>query len=109
MDGQNRGIASADTLWTPLGASVPVNRGTAPELMMFAGRKYLVRTFSAMLQGRLGAKARLNALFVHLQRPAGSRLEINPALRALPNGRRAPRIVLHCGQHAIMGCSDSSG
>lgn len=58
LDGHNRVIASADTLWTPLGASVPVNQGAAPQLMMFAGREYLVRTFSAEgyqgYQGPLG-------------------------------------------------------
>ena len=47
LDGHNRVIESADALWVPLGAVVPVNRGTAPLLMMFAGREYLVRTFPA--------------------------------------------------------------
>ena len=62
MDEQNRGIASADTQWTPLGASVPVKRGAASELMMFAGRKYLVRIFPAEgypgYQGPLGCQVR---------------------------------------------------
>lgn len=46
LDGNNRVIASADTFWVPLGAHVPVNQSAAPQLMMFAGREYLVRTFS---------------------------------------------------------------
>ncbi|MDO8773066.1 MAG: chemotaxis protein CheW [Burkholderiaceae bacterium] len=47
LDGDNRVIESADKLWIPLGAKVPVNRHAEPELMMFGGREYLVRTFSA--------------------------------------------------------------
>ncbi|RJX30366.1 MAG: chemotaxis protein CheW [Oxalobacter sp.] len=45
LDGSNRVIASADPLWMPLGAQVPVNHGSTPLLMMFGGREYLVRTF----------------------------------------------------------------
>ena len=47
LDADNRVIESADALWVPLGALVPVNPKAAPELMMFAGREYLVRTFQA--------------------------------------------------------------
>ena len=55
LDSDNRVIASADKLWIPLGAQVPVNRQALPELMMFSGREYLVRTFSAEgYQGYMG-------------------------------------------------------
>ncbi|WP_420130740.1 chemotaxis protein CheW [Rhodoferax ferrireducens] len=45
LDGENRVIESADALWIPPGAVVPVNPGSTAKLMMFAGREYLVRTF----------------------------------------------------------------
>lgn len=55
LDRDNRVIESADQLWIPLGAKVPVNQNAAPELMMFGGREYLVRTFSAEgYQGYMG-------------------------------------------------------
>jgi CheW-like domain len=55
LDGENRVIASADALWVPVGAIVPVNRGGSANLMMFGGRKYLVQTFGADgYQGYLG-------------------------------------------------------
>lgn len=55
LDGENRVIASADALWVPVGAIVPVNRGGSAKLMMFGGRKYLVQTFGADgYQGYLG-------------------------------------------------------
>lgn len=47
LDGKNRVIASADTVWVPLGSIVPVNCGDSMELMMFGGRQYLIRTFGA--------------------------------------------------------------
>jgi CheW protein len=55
LDSENRVIASADTLWMPLGAVVPVNRSGSTRLMMFGGRKYLVQTFVAEgYQGYMG-------------------------------------------------------
>jgi len=45
LDRENRVIASADPLWMPPGALVPVNRDASSTLMMFGGREYLVRTF----------------------------------------------------------------
>jgi len=55
LDSENRVIASADTLWVPLGAVVPVNRSGSTRLMMFGGRKYLVQTFVAEgYQGYMG-------------------------------------------------------
>ena len=55
LDAGNRVIASADQLWIPLGAQVPVNHAVTPCLMMYAGREYLVRTFtSAGYQGYPG-------------------------------------------------------
>lgn len=47
LDGGGRVIASADPLWIPVGAQVPVNPGGSPEPMMYAGREYLVRTFAS--------------------------------------------------------------
>ncbi|MDA8327478.1 MAG: chemotaxis protein CheW [Betaproteobacteria bacterium] len=47
LDGENRVIASADTMWIPLDVVVPVNRGDSARLMMFGGRKYLIQTFVA--------------------------------------------------------------
>ncbi|MHB1677144.1 MAG: chemotaxis protein CheW [Sulfuriferula sp.] len=55
LDGENRVIASADTLWVPLGAVVPVNCDGSKRLMMFGGRKYLIQTFGAEgYQGYMG-------------------------------------------------------
>lgn len=55
LDGDNRVIESADPLWIPIGATVPVNVTAEPRLMMFAGREYLVRTFRAEgYQGYMG-------------------------------------------------------
>ena len=55
LDAANRVIASADPLWIPLGAQVPVNRDARPSLMMYGGREYLVRTHtSAGYQGYPG-------------------------------------------------------
>lgn len=55
LDAGNRVIASADQLWIPLGAQVPVNRDANPSLLMYAGREYLVRTYtSAGYQGYPG-------------------------------------------------------
>ncbi|SFV14374.1 chemotaxis protein CheW [Pseudoduganella namucuonensis] len=47
LDADNRVIASADPLWIPLGAKVPVNHADAPSLMMFAGREYMVSTYGS--------------------------------------------------------------
>jgi chemotaxis signal transduction protein len=73
----------------------------------------------AMLQGALGGKAGASALFVDRHgtvvastdpgRPAGTRLELDPVLLALPNGRQASRVVVHDGQYAVMACSASCG
>lgn len=57
LDGENRVIASADTSWIPLDAVVPVNRKASSQLMVYAGREYLVRTFvSEGYQGYLGPR-----------------------------------------------------
>ena len=47
LDVENRVIAGADALWIPTGAVVPVSPSASSQLMMFAGREYLVRTFHA--------------------------------------------------------------
>ena len=47
LDAADRVIASADPLWVPVGAKVPVQRGGPAELMMFAGREYLVCTVAS--------------------------------------------------------------
>lgn len=55
LDGANRVIASADPRWIPVGAVVPVNRDADPRLMVYGGREYLARTFSADgYQGYMG-------------------------------------------------------
>ena len=45
LDRDNRVIESADALWIPLDAVVPVNRDATPTLVMFSGREYLASTF----------------------------------------------------------------
>ena len=57
LDADNCVIETADPLWIPLGAVVPVNRTGDPALRMFAGRQYLVRTFPA--EGYQGYKGPL--------------------------------------------------
>lgn len=47
LDANNRVIASFDPLWIPPGALVPVNCDADPAPMMFAGRRYLVRTHAS--------------------------------------------------------------
>jgi chemotaxis signal transduction protein len=47
LDDANRVIASADPLWMPLGATVPVNRDGHPAPVVFAGRAYLARTLGS--------------------------------------------------------------
>ncbi|TCS37415.1 chemotaxis signal transduction protein [Paucimonas lemoignei] len=55
LDGGNRVIASADRSWIDVGAVVPVNRDGSSRLMVYGGREYLVRTFSAAgYQGYMG-------------------------------------------------------
>jgi chemotaxis signal transduction protein len=55
LDGENRVIASADSSWIPLNVVVPVNRAASPQLLVYAGREYLVRTFAAKgYQGYMG-------------------------------------------------------
>lgn len=55
LDGDNRVIASADPRWIPVGATVPVNRDNEPKLVIYGGREYLARTFSADgYQGYMG-------------------------------------------------------
>ena len=45
LDAGNRVIASADPLWMPVGAYVPVNLDGTPHPVMYAGRAYLVRSY----------------------------------------------------------------
>lgn len=55
LDADNRVIASADARWIPAGAQVPVNRDADAKLLVYGGREYLVRTFSAAgYQGYMG-------------------------------------------------------
>lgn len=57
LDGQNQVIESADTVWIPLGSTVPVQHERTPRLHMFAGRQYLVYTKRAQpYQGYPGPK-----------------------------------------------------
>ncbi|HEX5805100.1 MAG TPA: chemotaxis protein CheW [Macromonas sp.] len=55
LDAANRVIASADEHWIPRGAVVPVNLEQKPQLMLYAGREYLVSTSRAEgYQGYMG-------------------------------------------------------
>jgi len=47
LDAQDQVISSADPLWIPAGVRVPTNADGRPQLLMFGGREYLVRTFSS--------------------------------------------------------------
>lgn len=47
LDADNRVIASADPLWVPLGARVPVNQDGASPLLLHGGRTYLTQTVAA--------------------------------------------------------------
>jgi chemotaxis signal transduction protein len=47
LDAHNQVISSADPLWIPAGVKVPTNADGRPQLLMFGGREYLVRTFSS--------------------------------------------------------------
>jgi chemotaxis signal transduction protein len=47
LDAQDHVISSADPLWIPAGVKVPTNVDGHPQLLMFGGREYLVRTFSS--------------------------------------------------------------
>jgi chemotaxis signal transduction protein len=75
--------------------------------------------FSAMLQGALGGTDDASALFIDRggrviastdrTRPVGARIELDPRLLALDNGRHASRVVEHDGQYAVMACCATSG
>jgi chemotaxis signal transduction protein len=47
LDAQDHVISSADPLWIPAGVRVPTNPHGQPQLLLFGGREYLVRTFSS--------------------------------------------------------------
>ncbi|HEX5345155.1 MAG TPA: chemotaxis protein CheW [Duganella sp.] len=63
LDAQDHVISSADPLWIPAGVRVPTNADGQPQLLMFGGREYLVRTFSSAgyqgYPGPAGWKAQL--------------------------------------------------
>ncbi|WP_343731795.1 chemotaxis protein CheW [Duganella sp.] len=63
LDAHDQVISSADPLWIPAGVRVPTNPDGQPRLLMFGGREYLVRTFSAAgyqgYPGPAGWKAQL--------------------------------------------------
>jgi chemotaxis signal transduction protein len=75
--------------------------------------------FHAMLQGALGDKNGMSALFVDRSgnviastdtlHPIGTRLELDPALLRLENGSRASHVFVHDNQYAVMACCASSG
>ncbi|OIR17611.1 CheW-like domain protein [mine drainage metagenome] len=57
LDGDNHVIESSDRLWVPIDTIVPVNMDGKPNLLMYGGREYLVRTFAAEgYQGYMGPK-----------------------------------------------------
>ncbi|MBX9936496.1 MAG: chemotaxis protein CheW [Burkholderiaceae bacterium] len=47
LNAQNRVVSSSDALWIPIGAPVPTNPNGVPQLMIYGGRTYLVRTMVA--------------------------------------------------------------
>lgn len=47
LDGDNRVIASADPLWVPIGARLPVNHDGASPVLLHGGRTYLMQTVAA--------------------------------------------------------------
>jgi len=63
LDAHDHVISSADPLWIPAGVRVPTNADGQPQLLMFGGREYLVRTFSSAgyqgYPGPAGWKAQL--------------------------------------------------
>nr|WP_315252061.1 chemotaxis protein CheW [uncultured Duganella sp.] len=63
LDAQDHVISSADPLWIPAGVRVPTNHAGQPQLLLFGGREYLVRTFSSAgyqgYPGPAGWKAQL--------------------------------------------------
>ncbi|EGF31280.1 hypothetical protein IMCC9480_104 [Oxalobacteraceae bacterium IMCC9480] len=75
--------------------------------------------FAAMLRGALDSDTSMSALFTDRQgriiastdatRPVGSLLELDPALRQLPNGGSSSRIVIHDGHYAVLGVTVSHG
>ncbi|WP_084153782.1 chemotaxis protein CheW [Simplicispira psychrophila] len=47
LDADNRVIASADPLWVPVGAQVPVHQNRASPVLLHGGRTYLTQTVAA--------------------------------------------------------------
>lgn len=47
LDADNRVIASADPLWIPIGARVPVHQDGASPVLLYGGRTYLTQTVAA--------------------------------------------------------------
>ena len=55
LDGENCVIETSNQRWVPVGAIVPVNHDAQSNLMIYGGREYLIRTFSADgYQGYMG-------------------------------------------------------
>lgn len=86
LDAHDHVISSADPLWIPAGVRVPTNADGQPQLLMFGGREYLVRTFSSAgyqgYPGPAGWKAQL-MIPVDLafrSHGASSLAEVEPAL-----------------------------
>lgn len=65
LDESCKVIESSDKHWVPLGSQVPVNPTNSPTLLRFAGREYLVRTFTAQgYQGYPGPQGWLGQVMV---------------------------------------------
>jgi chemotaxis signal transduction protein len=86
LDAQDHVISSADPLWIPPGVRVPTNADGQPQLLMFGGREYLVRTFCSDgyqgYPGPAGWKAQLMIPVDLAFRTSGgqSLAEVEPAL-----------------------------
>ncbi|MES3025309.1 MAG: chemotaxis protein CheW [Pseudomonadota bacterium] len=85
LDASGAVVASADPMWIPVGATVPLQHPDKPAIVMFAGRQYLARTVaSAGYQGYPGPPGWQGQAMVPLDVAFGA--DSNLALAALdPN------------------------
>jgi hypothetical protein len=86
LDAHDQVISSADPLWIPAGVKVPTNADGRPQLLMFGGREYLVRTFSSDgYQGYPGPAGWKGQLMIPVdlafpRRQAGTLADVEPLL-----------------------------
>ncbi len=110
LDADNRVIASADPLWIPLGARVPVKHSSGPGLMMYAGRENLVRTHrSAGYQGYPGPHGWQGQVMIPLETAfANTRSDVlNDLDRDVANGLLSHARSFCPPLFEIMGAADT--